>query len=236
MNIEAGDVQHNVNKVFHQGLSKYPKLSVGRTNYITTSLTCLVSDFKYETIYKDNYLIPVVSGKIPYNTTDINNTKVYIQQTSIFEGINLEQKKAYLFINNQQRRITFYGTEGVGADSKFYIIIEEPFKYFLPNTQNPSTNNYVIYTDYLPEGENEYQVIKKRSIYFDDSIERINAWNKFISTDEPILVKDMKGNCYIGVVSDSREQTDIKIDDFPTTISLNITQIADVNSYLIFGV
>ena len=119
-----------------------------------------MSDFKYETIYKDNYLIPVVSGKIPYNTTDINNTKVYIQQTSIFEGINLEQKKAYLFINNQQRRITFYGTEGVGADSKFYIIIEEPFKYFLPNTQNPSTNNYVIYTDYLPEGENEYQVIK----------------------------------------------------------------------------
>lgn len=236
LNIEAGDVQHNVNKVFHQGLSKYPKLSVGRTNYITTSLTCLVSDFKYETIYKDNYLIPVVSGKIPYNTTDINNTKVYIQQTSIFEGINLEQKKAYLFINNQQRRITFYGTEGIGADSKFYIIIEEPFKYFLPNTQNPSTNNYVIYTDYLPEGENEYQVIKKRSIYFDDSIERINAWNKFISTDEPILVKDMKGNCYIGVVSDSREQTDIKIDDFPTTISLNITQIADVNSYLIFGV
>ena len=46
----------------------------------------------------------------------------------------------------------------------------------------------------------------------------------------------MKGNCYIGVVSDSREQTDIKIDDFPTTISLNITQIADVNSYLIFDI
>lgn len=180
--------------------------------------------------------MPVVSGTIPYNTTDINNTKIYIQQMNVFEGVNLQQKQAYIFINNQQRRITFYGEEGAGASTKFYIIIEEPFKYFLPNTQNPSTNNYIIYTDYLPDDANEYQIIKKRSIYFNDSIERINAWNKFISTDEPILVKDMKGNCYIGVVSDSREQTDIKIDDFPTTISLNITQIADVNSYLIFDI
>ena len=45
----------------------------------------------------------------------------------------------------------------------------------------------------------------------------------------------MKGNCYIGVISDNREQIDIKIDAFPTTINFNITQIADANSYLIFG-
>lgn len=236
LNLTAGATQHNVNKVFHQGLSKYPKVSIGRTNYITTSLNCLISDFRYETIYKDNYLIPVYSGNIPYNTTDLNNLKIYIEDTSIFENVNLQQKKAYLFIHNQQRRITYYGNERVDNVEKFYVLIEEPFKYFLPNVQNPSTNNYVIYTDYLPNGTDSCQIIEKRKIYFDDSIERINAWNKFISTDEPILIKDMKGNCYIGVISNNSEQTDIRIDDFPTTISLNITQIADVNSYLIFNI
>lgn len=234
LNIEAGDIQHNVNKVFHQGFSKYPKLSIGKTNYITTSLSCLISDFKYETIYKDNYLLPASSGNIVYNTTESNNTKIYIQPTRIFDNINLQEKEAFIFINSQQRRIIFAGTETIGTNSKFYVTVDEPFKYFLPNTQNPNANHYSIYTNYLPEGESEYQIIEKRKVYFDDSIERINAWNKFISNDEPILIKDMKGNCYVGVISNSSEKTDIKIDAFPTTISFNITQIADVNSYLIF--
>ena len=235
LNIEAGNIQHNVNKVFHQGLSKYPKVSVGRTNYITTSVSCLVSDFKYNTTFKDDYLIPIITGKILYNTTDLNNTKIYIQPTSAFNDVNLQQKIAYLFINNQQRRITYYGIEKNGLEEKSYVIIDEPFKYFMPDTNNPNTNNYTIYSNFLPAGNDEYEIIEKREIYFDDSIERINSWNKFISGDEPILIKDMKGNCFIGVISDSQEQTDIKIDDFPTTISFNITQIADVNSYLIFG-
>lgn len=236
LNISAGDTTHNINKVFHQGLGKYPKVSVGQTNYITTSLSCLISDFRYETIYKENYLIPVYSGKITYNTTDLNNTKIYIENTSIFDDVNLQEKKAYLFIHKQQRRITYYGSERVDNLEKFYVIIEEPFKYFLPNTQNPATNKYDIYADYLPKDANEHQIIKRREIYFNDSIERINAWNKFISTDDPILIKDMKGNCYIGVISNSQERSDIKIDDFPTTLSLNITQIADASSYLIFDI
>lgn len=235
LNIEAGETQHNVNKVFHQGLSKYPKVSIGRTNYITTSLSCLISDFKYQTIYNENSFIESAKGNILYDTLDTNNTKIYISPTRIFENINLEDKKAYIFIKNQQRRITFYGYEEEGLEQKFYIIIEEPFKYFMPSVNNPETNSYTIYTDYLPEGQDEYKIIKEKSIYFNDSIERINAWNKFISTEEPILIKDMKGNCYIGVISDNREQIDIKIDAFPTTINFNITQIADANSYLIFG-
>ena len=235
LNIEAGETQHNVNKVFHQGLSKYPKVSIGRTNYITTSLSCLISDFKYQTIYNENSFIESAKGNILYDTLDTNNTKIYISPTRIFENINLEDKKAYIFIKNQQRRITFYGYEEEGLEQKFYIIIEEPFKYFMPSVNNPETNSYTIYTNYLPEGQDEYKIIKEKSIYFNDSIERINAWNKFISTEEPILIKDMKGNCYIGVISDNREQIDIKIDAFPTTINFNITQIADANSYLIFG-
>lgn len=235
LNIEAGETQHNVNKVFHQGLSKYPKVSIGRTNYITTSLSCLISDFKYQTIYNENSFIESAKGNILYDTLDTNNTKIYISPTRIFENINLEDKKAYIFIKNQQRRITFYGYEEEGLEQKFYIIIEEPFKYFIPSVNNPETNSYTIYTNYLPEGQDEYKIIKEKSIYFNDSIERINAWNKFISTEEPILIKDMKGNCYIGVISDNREQIDIKIDAFPTTINFNITQIADANSYLIFG-
>lgn len=236
LNIEAGAVQHNINKVIHQGISKYPKFSVGQTNYITTSLSCLISDFSYETIYKDNYLLPATSGKITSDTLETNNIKVYIQQFNGFEGINFQEKEAYIFISNQQRKITFYGKDLIEGEEKYYVIIEEPFKYFSPSVNNPSFNNYIIYTNFLPNEMDESLIVKKRKVIFNDSIERINAWNKFISSDEPLLIRDMKGNCYIGIITDSSEQTDIKIDVFPTTINFNITQIANVNSYLIFEV
>lgn len=234
LNLEAGPVTHNTNKVFHQGLSKYPKVSIGRTNYITTSLTCLVSDLQYETIYKDDYLIPIASGNVPYPTIDIDNRKIYIQPTTVFDDINLQEKKAFIFINKQERRINFFGTEWVDNIKCYFIIIEEPFKFFMPSPQNPLTNHYTIYANYLPDGVDETQIIQRRKIIFTDSIERINSWNRFINTDEPILVRDMKGNSFIGVISNSNEQLDIRIDDFPTTINFNITQIADANSYLVF--
>lgn len=232
LNIENSTITHNTNKIIHKGMGKYPKYSIGKTNYITTSLTCLISDFNYQTIFKENYLIPVISNKISKNTSSLNAAKIFIQPTHIFDNINLFQNKAYLYINNQQRRITSYESNNEGT----YVILEEPFKYFLPELNNDKTNNYIIYTDYLPTGIDESIITEKRTIYFDDSIERINAWNDFINSEEPLLIKDMKGNVYIGIISNNTEQSNIKIDDFPTTISFDITQIADINSYLIFDI
>lgn len=236
LNLEAGLVNHNVQKVFNLGLGKYPKVSAGTSDYITTSLKCMVGDFNYHSLIKDNFLIRAADGSIQMNTNDLNNKKVYIEGTTIFEEVQLKNEEAYLFINKQQRRILYYGTEGVGANKKYFILIDSPFKYFMPNTQDPDTNHYEIYTSYLPKDSDNYEIEYDRRIIFEDSIERINAWNKFIALDEPVLIRDMKGNVFIGVIHDSSESTDIRVDDFLTTISFNMTQIDSVDNYLIFDV
>ena len=236
LNIQAGTVNHNVDRVFYRGFARYPKASIGRANYITTSLRCLVSHFDYQIVYEDDFLMHIGEGKISQNTTDVNNRKVYIQPTSAFDGVDLTKSFAYLFINKQQRRIDYYGQEGVGQYAKYFVIIEEPYLHFMPNTQDPDTNHYDIYANFLPPGYDETPIVVDRRIIFDDSIERINGWNRFVNTDEPILIRDMKGNVFIGIIHDNTEQTDIKIDDFPTEINFNMTQIADANDYLIFDV
>lgn len=236
LNIEAGVVQHNMNKVFHQGLSRFPKASIGRTNYITTSLRSLISGFDYLTTYVDDYLIFLTGGVIPRSTTDINNRKVYINETEVFDGIDLRSQEAYIFINHQQRRIDSYSFEWYGNVKSFFVTIDEPFKYFMPSTTDPDTSKYEIYGNFLPAGADDRAIVTMKKVWFDDSIERINAWNKFVANDDPVLIKDMKGNAYIGVVHNSTEQIDIRIDDFPTTMNCDITQTADAKDYLIFGI
>ena len=236
LNLEGGEVTHNTNKVFHTNLSKYPKYSTGQTNYITTTLTCLISDFKNSTVYNTNYLLPAIEGVIAKDTSEKNNSKIYIQQTNIFSNVNLKISKAYLFINNQQRRITSYQEELINGEKFYYVIIEEPFKYFIPNLENPLNKNYKIFTDYLPAGFNSDIIKKESKIFFDDSIERINEWNEFTMQENPILIRDIKGNSFIGVISNSRENSDIKIDCMPTTISFDITQVDDVSNYQIYKI
>jgi hypothetical protein len=46
LNLEAGNYTQNIAKVYQQGFSATPKVMVGPTNYITTSLTGTLADLK----------------------------------------------------------------------------------------------------------------------------------------------------------------------------------------------
>ena len=48
LNIETNGYSHQTNKVFHQGFNRFPKASIGTTNYITTNLSCLIGDIRKE--------------------------------------------------------------------------------------------------------------------------------------------------------------------------------------------
>ena len=48
LNIETNGYSHQTNKVFDQGFNRYPKASIGTTNYITTNLSCLIGDIRKE--------------------------------------------------------------------------------------------------------------------------------------------------------------------------------------------
>ena len=46
LNLETKGYSHVTNKVFHQGFNRYPKVSVGTTDYITSDMTGLIGEFK----------------------------------------------------------------------------------------------------------------------------------------------------------------------------------------------
>lgn len=48
LNVETNGYSHQTNKVFHQGFNRYPKASIGMTNYITTNVSCLIGDIRKE--------------------------------------------------------------------------------------------------------------------------------------------------------------------------------------------
>lgn len=46
LNLETKGYSHITNKVFHQGFNRYPKVSVGSTDYITSDMTGLIGEFR----------------------------------------------------------------------------------------------------------------------------------------------------------------------------------------------
>lgn len=46
LNLETKGYSHVTNKVFHQGFNRYPKVSVGSTDYITSDMTGLIGEFR----------------------------------------------------------------------------------------------------------------------------------------------------------------------------------------------
>lgn len=48
LNVETNGYSHQTNKIFHQGFNRYPKASIGVTNYITTNLSCLIGNIDKE--------------------------------------------------------------------------------------------------------------------------------------------------------------------------------------------
>lgn len=55
LNIESNGYSHQTNKLFHQGFNRYPKASIGTTNYITTGLSCLIGNIDKELKYIDYF-------------------------------------------------------------------------------------------------------------------------------------------------------------------------------------
>lgn len=48
LNVETNGYSHQTNKIFHQGFNRYPKASIGVTDYITTNLSCLIGNIDKE--------------------------------------------------------------------------------------------------------------------------------------------------------------------------------------------
>ena len=48
LNLETNGYTHQTNKAFNQGFNRYPKASIGVTNYITTNLSCLIGEIRKE--------------------------------------------------------------------------------------------------------------------------------------------------------------------------------------------
>ena len=260
LNLSTGDYNHNIQKVSHLGFGKYPKISIGTNNYITTSLSCLIGDFEYQPIKVYSGII-YQSGHTT-RVSDINNlSRIYINECRELKNFNYEKDSAAISIRGQERKIINYGEEYINDKKYFFVDIYEKFNNFIPGL----TNNYIEQrfqsnyyslrivkdkdndSNYTKTGENRvYGNMKLPNDGLDnpfiskfnqqtESIHLINRWNDFISQDNLIIVKDLKGNCFICSLSDNSENYNTQIDAMPTTINFSITQIDAVDNYVIFG-
>lgn len=128
LNLTTNGYTHNINKTFHQGLSKYPKVAIGVTDYITTNLSCLIGD-----------------------------------------------------LESQASQNTFSMWE-----------------------------------------------------YKNDTIEKIERWKDFARTNSPIIVKDTRGNVFIGSITNNAFSFQEVGGEILTTLSFDITQIDDIDKYKVF--
>ena len=128
LNLTTNGYTHNINKTFHQGLSKYPKVAIGVTDYITTNLSCLIGDLE----------------------------------------------------------------------------------------SRASQNTFNMWE------------------YKNDTIEKIERWKDFARTNNPIIVKDARGNVFIGSITNNTFAFQEVGGDILTTLSFDITQIDDIDKYKVF--
>lgn len=229
LNLNEAQITHNTQKVFHTGFSPYPKASVGTTNYITTQFSCLVGNFFYQKNYSYDGLHQFTSELT--RITDKNNmTRLYIKETPQLENLNIEKDNVTICMRGQNRTVTNYGVFYENGMRFFYIDINSPFVDFIPGFK------YKTYTLTIVKDKNNKNNFAKTGEYneYVDNIDIINNWNAFAATDNPILIKDIKGNCFIGVISNNTESYNSQIGQMPTTINFTVTQVDDVNDYIIF--
>lgn len=78
LNLESKGYSHVTNKVFHQGFNRYPKVSVGVTDYITSDMTGLIGEF-HQIIDEEK--------KIYYNSYSNDNIeRIYQWENFINDG------------------------------------------------------------------------------------------------------------------------------------------------------
>lgn len=52
LNVESADTTHNFTKTEYQNLTRYPKVSIGKINYVSGSLTCLLGQINNNVYYE----------------------------------------------------------------------------------------------------------------------------------------------------------------------------------------
>jgi hypothetical protein len=154
LNLSTDGYKHNTNKVYHQGFSAYPKVSVGLTDYITTTLSCLIGDL-------ESYTINNVFSKYSYKNDTIDKITSWKQFSNSNELIMVKDLKGNVFIGSiDGNSFTF---EDVGDEiltnlsfSITQINSMENFKVF-SNSQNTNPLIYRTVDDLLAyEGENYF--------------------------------------------------------------------------------
>ena len=228
LDIQQGAYSHNIQKVFHSGFSQFPKVSVGLTDYITTTLSCYVGDFSFDkkVIYDT---LKVRKGKTILTTSVDNLSRIYIEKTPELEDFNFSEDNATLEIKGQSRKITNYSFEYLEEKKYYYVEILNDFLNFIPQKDQ----DYII--TLIKDKSNANEVIVAQNNSYKDNIHIVNKWNNFVKNSNLVLVKDIKGNCFIGVLSNNQENYNKDIDLLPTTVSFSITQIGNISDYSILG-
>ena len=131
LNVETGGYSHQTNKVFNQGFNRYPKVSIGTINYITTNLTCLIGNIDKE--LRRSVLYRTLQG---YTNDNINR---------IEDWENFSNSSNLVLIKDYKGR-AFIGVIDGNAMSFQDIVIEILTKLSFNVTQIDDAANYQIFS------------------------------------------------------------------------------------------
>ena len=84
LNLEAQDLTQNILKTKFEGLSRYPKFSVQKRNYISGGLTTYLTTMQENKVYNNKVIVNNFSEYSPYR----NNKYIYNEPASMFDDWN----------------------------------------------------------------------------------------------------------------------------------------------------
>lgn len=84
LNVEANDLTQNILKTKFEGLSRYPKFSVQKRNYISGGLTAYLTTMQENKIYNNSVIINNYTEFSPFR----NNNYIYNEPASMLEDWN----------------------------------------------------------------------------------------------------------------------------------------------------
>lgn len=131
LNVETSGYSHQTNKVFNQGFNRYPKVSIGTINYITTNLTCLIGNIDKE--LRRSVLYRTLQG---YTNDSINR---------IEDWENFSNSSNLVLVKDYKGR-SFIGVIDGNAMSFQDIVIEILTKLSFNVTQIDDAANYQIFS------------------------------------------------------------------------------------------
>ena len=203
-------------------------MAVSGLDYITTTLSALVGNFKTVQVNRyDGKLL--ISEKITYPTSINNLRRIFIKESPSLEDANFLNDSAILTIKGQSSKIINYGDVLMDGMRYYYVEIETPFTDLIP--YKGLAYDITLIKD--KNNSNNYHHLGEYNTY-EDTISIINEWNNFTVQQDTILVKDIKGNIYIASISNNQENYNLSIDQMPTTVNFQITQIGAAADYPVF--